>query len=137
MSLQCASCGDMTMDDRHGDFSYEWPEEICRKPSVFRSADWRECRNCGAVLLSPPLVERIETKRYKISCLLTPEEVKAARTGLGLTQIEMARRLGVGDKSYTRWESGLSIQSRAIDTLIRAVILFPDVLTAVEQARHD
>ena len=75
-------------------------------------------------------------KRYKIAGLLTPAEIKAARTRLGLTQVEMARQLGVGDKSYTRWESGLSIQSKAIDTLIRAVILFPDFLTAVERSRH-
>jgi len=136
MSLQCASCGDMTLDDRHGDFSYEWPADLSRKPSVFRSADWRECRRCGAVILSPSLVARIEAKRYKIAGLLTPAEVKAARTRLGLTQVEMARQLGVGDKSYLRWENGLSIQSKAMDTLIRAVVLFPDVLTAVEQSRH-
>jgi len=136
MSLQCATCGNVTMDDQHGDFSYEWPAELSRKPSVFRGADWRECRNCGAVLLSPSLIERIETKRYKIAGLLTPVEVKAARIRLSLTQVQMARQLGVGDKSYTRWEKGLSIQSKAMDTLIRAVILFPDVLTAVEQSRR-
>ena len=48
-------------------------------------------------------------KRYKIAGLLTLAEIKAARTRLGLTQVEMARQLGVGDKSYTRWENGLSI----------------------------
>jgi len=136
MSLQCVSCGDMTMDDRHGDFSYEWPEELSRKPSIFRNAEWRECRNCGAVLLSPSLIERIEAKRYKIAGLLTPVEIKAARTRLDLTQVEMARQMGVGDKSYLRWENGLSIQSKAMDTLIRAVVLFPDFLNTVERSRH-
>ena len=48
-------------------------------------------------------------KRYKIAGLLTLAEIKAARTRLGLTQVEMARQLGVGDTSYTRWENGLSI----------------------------
>jgi len=126
----------MTMDDRHCHFSHEWPEELSRKPSIFRNADWRECRSCGAVLLSPTLTERIEAKRYKIAGLLTPAEIKAARTRRGLTQVEMARQLGVGDKSYLRWENGLSIQSKAMDTLIRAVILFSDVLEAVEHSRQ-
>ena len=136
MSLQCMSCGKATLDERHGDFEYEWPAELSRKASTFRAADWRECSDCGARLLSPLLIQRIEAKRYKIAGLLTPAEIKAARTRLGLTQVEMARQLGVGDKSYTRWENGLSIQSKAIDTLIRAVILFPDFLTAVERSRH-
>jgi len=42
----------------------------------------------------------------------------------------------VGDRSYLRWENGLSIQSKAMDTLTRAVILFPGVLAAVEQSRR-
>jgi len=136
MTLQCASCGDMTLDDRHGDFSHAWPEELSRKPSIFRNADWRERRNCGAVLLSPSLIERIEAKRDKIAGLLTPAEIKATRTRLDLTQVEMARQLGVGDKSYLRWEHGLSIQSKAMDTLIRAVVLFPDFLNTVERSRR-
>jgi hypothetical protein len=41
----------------------------------------------------------------------------------------------VGDKSYLRWEDGLSIQSKAMDTLIRAVGLFPDFLNTVERSR--
>ena len=136
MTLQCASCGDMTLDDRHGDFSHAWPEELSREPSIFRNADWRECHNCGALLLSPSLIERIEAKRYKIAGLLTPAEIKATRTRLDLTQVEMARQLGVGDKSYLRWEHGLSIQSKAMDTLIRAVVLFPDFLNTVERSRR-
>jgi len=136
MNLLCASCGDTAMDDRHGDFAYAWPPELSRKPSTFRKADWRECPSCGARLLSSSLIERIETKRYKLAGLLTPAEIKAARTRLDLTQVEMARHLGVGDKSYFRWENGLSIQSKAIDTLIRAVVLFPDALEAVERSRQ-
>ena len=47
----------------------------------------------------------------------------------------MARMLHVGDKSYCRWETGQSIQSKAMDTLIRGAFLFPEMLESVEVSR--
>lgn len=37
---------------------------------------------------------------------MTKDEVRAARSRLGLTQIEMARELGVSIRTYRRWENG-------------------------------
>lgn len=38
--------------------------------------------------------------------LLRPEEVKAIRTDLGLTQDDLARELGISVRTYIRWEQG-------------------------------
>lgn len=36
---------------------------------------------------------------------MTPEQLKAQRKNLGLTQEEMAKRLGVSGRTYQRYES--------------------------------
>lgn len=45
---------------------------------------------------------------------MTAEEVRDARAKLGLTQIEMARELGVALRTYRRWEKGLIRQPGAL-----------------------
>lgn len=52
--------------------------------------------------------------------LLTSSEIKDLRRKRGMTQIELARFLGIGDKDITRYESG-SIQNKCIDNLLRLV----------------
>ena len=47
----------------------------------------------------------------------------------------MARRLGVGEKSYTRWENGRSIQNKANDTLIRLLDKNADAFVSVDAER--
>lgn len=70
------------------------------------------CKNCGA---SGPVCEtsrhavrtwnsRIE---FKESEILTPEQLKSIRLDLGVkTQDEMSSLLGLGAKTYHKWESG-------------------------------
>lgn len=53
--------------------------------------------------------------------LLSPEEIKALRTRLGATQKEIAGLLQIGDKSWTRWETGRERPSRSMNILIRAL----------------
>ena len=53
--------------------------------------------------------------------LLLPEEIKALRQRLNLTQIEMSDLLQIGEKTYTRWESGRSRPSQVLNLLLRAL----------------
>lgn len=58
--------------------------------------------------------------------LLTPDEIRAIRQGLGLTQAAFEKLLGVGPKTVVRWERGTVFQSRAIDSLLRVVGQIPE-----------
>jgi putative zinc finger/helix-turn-helix YgiT family protein len=58
--------------------------------------------------------------------LLAPEQVKALRTRLGLTQPEFERLLGVGKNTCVRWERGTIPQSAATDSLLRLIDRFPE-----------
>ena len=49
--------------------------------------------------------------------LLTCAQIKSFRDQYGLTQIQFARLLGLGDKTIARYETG-SIQDEAINTLM-------------------
>jgi len=53
--------------------------------------------------------------------LLSPEEIKALRFRLGVKQKEISELLQIGEKSWTRWETGREHPSRSINILIRAL----------------
>jgi len=75
----------------------------------------------GEELLTPEAHEKIEQTQARYMGLLTPDELKALRSRLGLTQRGLGELLQVGEKSYTRWESGRARPSRSINVLLRAL----------------
>jgi HTH-type transcriptional regulator/antitoxin MqsA len=53
--------------------------------------------------------------------LLSPEQIRTVREGLGLTQAQFEKLLGVGPKTVVRWERGRVLPNTATDRLIRLV----------------
>ena len=72
-------------------------------------------------VLTPEAHEIIENTKARHMGLLLPEEFKALRQKLSLTQREMGELFQVGEKSWTRWESGNQRPSRSLSLLVRAV----------------
>jgi len=66
-------------------------------------------------------IRRITEESYRQLGLLTPTEIRAARKGLGLTQEQLQKLLGLGGNSLSRWESGRVYQARSMDTLLRVI----------------
>jgi transcriptional regulator with XRE-family HTH domain len=52
---------------------------------------------------------------------MTPADLRAIRERLGLTQAELAERIGVTDRSMRRYESGEHSISRPIAMLIESI----------------
>jgi len=73
----------------------------------------------GEELLTQQAVELIETTKARYMGLLLPEEIKALRKDLNLTQKQMSELLQAGEKSYTRWENGKARPSRIVNLLLR------------------
>src|ERR1051326_6840010 len=73
----------------------------------------------GELLLSSEAIEIIETEKARYMGLLLPSEILDLRERLGLTQKGISRLLQIGEKSYTRWESGRARPSRVINVLLR------------------
>jgi len=61
-----------------------------------------------------------ETKARHIG-LISPTELREIRLRLRLTQREIGGLLQVGEKSYTRWETGKARPSRSLNVLLCAV----------------
>lgn len=53
---------------------------------------------------------------------MTGDEVRAARKRLGLTQAQLAARLGLARNTVTRWEIGLRSVPKMAATLLRMLV---------------
>src|SRR5438067_2003631 len=73
----------------------------------------------GELLLSQDAIQLIENEKARYMGLLLPDEIRGLRERHGLTQKAMAQLLQIGEKSYTRWESGRVRPSRVINVLLR------------------
>ncbi|GEM_PF-1963709 len=64
------------------------------------------------------------------------DQIKSARTGLGLTQEQVARRLGITHQAVSNWENGHSVPTPANLTAISGIlgISASDLSTLAEQA---
>jgi putative zinc finger/helix-turn-helix YgiT family protein len=84
------------------------------------------CRNCGEVVLDTEASKQISEAFRRQAGLLTPEEIRQNRKKLGLTQEEMAERLGIAEATLSRWENGWQIQQRSLDKLMRLFFELPE-----------
>ena len=53
---------------------------------------------------------------------MTREQIKQARQSLGLTQVAMAKAMGIGTRKWERWEGGHSPISDEGATLLRLMV---------------
>ena len=62
---------------------------------------------------------------------ITPEEVRAIREGLGLTQVEAGELLGGGPRAFTKYEAGTVKPAAAVINLLRLLEANPTAITAL------
>ena len=80
--------------------------------------------------------KRIKEKKQNKSSeegYLTAEDIRRIRKKLGLTQKAMAEKLGVGLKTFARYENRSVCQSRAMDNLLRILDKYPVALKVLEK----
>ena len=89
------------------------------------------CDECGNDVMSAAMATKLSmalSREYAArKGLLSPEEIKRIREGLGLTQEDFEKMVGVSSPTACRWERGTSPQSRTADLLLRAVRDLPDM----------
>lgn len=117
--IKCPICNEGTLHTKQGEFVTELKNGIGKKELKVENLLWEECDTCGEKIFDNDAVKRISDSRYNALGLLTPNELKEIRKKLGYTQEQMAAFLGIGNKTYCRWENGVSIQTKSMDTLIR------------------
>ena len=90
-----------------------------------------QCDNCGEYMIETKWADKLSVEQsHQVASakgLLNPDEIRALRHSLGLTQTEFERILGVGKPTCSRWENGVALQSRTTDRLMRVIIKYPHV----------
>jgi DNA-binding transcriptional regulator YiaG len=114
---------DQKMKTRMQDFEVSVPNlegtGIAERVSVKIPERWDE--ELGEWMLAPEAHKIIEDTKARRMGLLLPEEFLALRQRYGFSQKEMGELFQVGEKSWTRWETGKHRPSRSINVAIRAL----------------
>lgn len=94
------------------------------------------CAACGEKVFTNEVDEQITEALRAHLRLLAPAQIRGAIKALGMSQKQVAERIGVAEASLSRWVNGALIQSRAMDNLMRVYFASPhvrDILLGEEQ----
>lgn len=120
---KCPICENGELRRINGDYETRFVDDAGRERDLtVRGVTREECSSCGEVFLDDDATQKIESARLQAMRRLSPADIKAFREALGRTQTEMARLLGLGEKTYARWESGAYIQNAASDRYLRLLM---------------
>ena len=75
----------------------------------------------GEVYLTGEALEIMDKAKARLMGVLLPTEIKELRSRMDLTQRQMCDLLGIGEKTYTRWESGRERPSQSLNRLLAAL----------------
>jgi HTH-type transcriptional regulator / antitoxin MqsA len=89
---------------------------------------WQECDQCGEGFLDDSATTQLEAARREAAGLLSAVEIRQLRRRMNMTQAQISTLLGIGEKTYCRWESGAYVQSVAFDNYLRLVKESPDAV---------
>jgi DNA-binding transcriptional regulator YiaG len=112
-----------------GSFETTFDDGDGKRPLTVPNLQWLECDRCGEVVLDDAAANAIDSAKYESLGLLAPQSILALRQRFGKTQEQMADLLGVGRKTYCRWENGTYFQTRANDNYLRLVSWLLDKFT--------
>lgn len=95
---------------------------------------WVEkCSSCGEILFPFETSRYIEQVISERTEQLTSSQLEQIRRDLGVDQTEMSEILGLGGRTYHRWEKGSQYPSRSMCFYIRVLFEFPDAFYWLRQ----
>lgn len=100
---------------------------------------WRDPKD-GEIYLDTEATAILDKVKARHMGLLLPEQIKALRKKLGLTQPQISELMQIGEKTWTRWETGRERPSRVINVLLFALLdgkLDAGYLQSVARRRND
>lgn len=99
-----------------------------------------KCDACGEYEISADEADRLSHALLiayaRARDLLTPQEVRAIRKRLGMTQSQFEKALGVSAPAVSRWETGAAAPSKSVCKLMRMFDAHPDLVEGPGE-RHD
>ncbi len=121
------------MREQVGELPFSVNGEEVQVPDVAHSG----CPECGEVVLRHDQardLRELAIEQYRQQQgLLSAREIRAIRERFGLTQGDLARLLRLGGNTISRWESGRTVQTAALDILLRLIRDLPGSLDYLRQ----
>lgn len=136
---KCVVCGKGRLYTTRREYRHPMRYEGREFEIVVPDLEVLACDNpaCDDLLTDDAAAERIGREGYRQLGLLLPEEIRANRRKLRLRQQELAKLLGLGGNSLSRWEKGRYYQSRVIDNLLRLVFHLPEARETLAEIARD
>jgi putative zinc finger/helix-turn-helix YgiT family protein len=128
----CPICGEGHLREEQGDFTATLHDGEAAD-LVVPGITWFHCDSCGEDILDETAEAAISSARRRALGILSADELKQLRSRLGKSQSAMSELLGIGEKTYCRWESGGHFQTEAFDRYLRLLIEEPSNITILEE----
>jgi putative zinc finger/helix-turn-helix YgiT family protein len=120
----CPSCGEGNIISVKRDYiAHIGDGETLRIPNVTMEI----CDKCGEEIFSIQTARTIDAAIAEHTELLLPKELTEIRMQFKVDQTEMSEALGLGAKTYHRWEKGSQYPSRSMGYYLRLLREFPEV----------
>jgi HTH-type transcriptional regulator/antitoxin MqsA len=123
---KCAECGGVVSNS-----CGSVPLEIRGETFEVSGIEHARCESCAEVYLTLDASDELQRRAIRMSKesrgLLVPEEIRALRESLSLSQAAFEEMLGIGPKTVVRWEKGTVYQSATADRLMRLLIVYPEL----------
>jgi putative zinc finger/helix-turn-helix YgiT family protein len=136
--MRCVICGDGAAKKiERKNYRARYGGEPVEVPKV----EMFHCVHCGEDFFVPGQAKAFSAAvknqlRRKLG-LLPPERIAAIRKKVGLSQAELERLLGQGEKVVTRWETGKVIQGKSADTTIRLLERDPRIVSTLREIERN
>ncbi|MDB6033063.1 MAG: hypothetical protein JWM16_3401 [Verrucomicrobiales bacterium] len=110
-------------------------EEIPDSKPLLLPGIWVEhCNQCGEILFPGETTRFIQARVAEEIEQLAPHQLEEIRERLGVErQDEMSEILGLGAKTYHKWENGSQFPTRSMCHYIRVLAEFPDAFQWLRQ----
>jgi YgiT-type zinc finger domain-containing protein len=71
-TAQCPICGNQTLEQKHGEYRFEPPQNLPGGTMTIANVTWDACTSCGEAILPDELTKAIEAEQYRRLALLPP-----------------------------------------------------------------
>jgi len=135
----CPICGKEQLREHVWNFKAQFEHEPSGQQRILSvpAVKGLRCDNCEETILDNESEDRISEAQRTAMGRLNAAELQKFRKQLSLSQEEMAGLLGLGKKTYCRWESPDYFQSEALDTFIRLIMFAPSNIHALKMIRRE
>ena len=129
---RCPECGKKEVRPAHVAYTTEIKHDGRLYTVEIPELSVPRCDACGELVFDIRADEQIARALRNQLGLLSAERIRTNREELGLSQRQLAERLGVAVETISRWETGALTQSRAMDRYLRVFFGVPAVRVALE-----